>query len=60
VTGAGEQRSAPAVGYLCHECGTPLSAVLGSRMMWCRRCKRDRRVPTDPRLIVGRRREQAG
>lgn len=37
--------------YLCHECGSVLQAIGGSSMMFCDRCKKHRRVPTDPHLI---------
>jgi hypothetical protein len=39
--------------YLCHECGGVLDPSLPSTMFYCRRCRKRRRMPTHPALIVG-------
>lgn len=42
----------PLSGYLCHECGTQLMFVHGSRMLWRERCQSRRRIPTHPALVL--------
>jgi len=37
--------------YLCHDCGTRLVPA-SDKLWWCDRCKKKRRTPTDPFLIL--------